>query len=614
MTTARRATPCTSLFALGLLTGACKDDAPPPTAAPRVETGRVEAKAADAPADAGKSAAVPLAQSTAAAPGKAKSAGQLGFDLEALSNLYAIEGTPLAATWGAAGTGEPSSMRDDDLGTAWRCPIPAAATPSASPHCVAGLSFAEPATVHSVRLFAAAGPKWNDYRAHPRPKRVRLHTDAGWFDVGLDDGSAHHYINLAAPVTTRTLAVEVLELYAGKKKPELWFAELEAFGSAGPPRPPLQLDPSRVVISFETEAWKAEGTNNTIRIAFAEELAADSGARRRLMRATAIHGDADDRFLVVERRFGTDCTTDRGSYLLLDRDTRVPFPLGDKGEVPASVTLRADGLGVMFVRDAEPEHARALVYEGDQLVRHQPKTKAGETAKQLAARLGFVGAPVGRGGVEPGVATGTCVAGTTDEALVGRIGTALDVLNLHGAQASICPLADGSKAVVGTDGAACGPRWYAAVVAPSGEIIAQNLAGEGDGDGAHFMAVAELGVVLEGTRAGGATSDLWLLDAKGISMLVKGGALAVRDPKACRPCAPATPVLDETTTGGDDDGAGDGGPPADAAPADAPSDTPPADAPPSDAPPADAPPPSDPPAKAEPGDAPALPGVNDEPE
>lgn len=596
----------TSLLALVLLAGACKDDVPPPTAAPRVETGRVEAKAADVPVDAATPAAIPLAQSTAAAPGKAKSAGQLGFDLAALSNLYAVDGTPLAASWGAAGTGDPAAMRDDDLGTAWRCPTPAAST-DVSTHCVAGLSFAGPVTLHSVRLFAAAGPKWNDYRAHPRPKRVRLHTDAGWFDVALEDGSAHHYINLATPVTTRTLAIEVLELHAGKKKPELWFAELEAFGSAGPTRPPLQLDPSRVVISFETEAWKTEGSGNAIRIAFAEELAAETGARRRLMRATAIHGDADDRFLVVERRFGTDCTTDRGSYLLLDRATRVLFPLGDKAEVPAAVTLRADGLGAMFVRDAEPEHARALVYEGEQLVRHQPKTKAGETAEQLAARLAFVGAAATRGGVEPGAAMGTCVAGTTDEALVGRIGTALDVLNLHGAQASICPLPDGSKAVVGTDGAACGPRWYAAVVAPSGEIIAQNLAGEGDGDGAHFMPMADLGVVLEGTRAGGATSDLWRLDAKGITMIVKGGALAVRDPKMCRPCAPATPVVDETTTGGDD-GAGDGGPPADAPPADPPATPEPADAPSDDAPPAD------PPAKPEPGHAPALPGVDDEPE
>jgi hypothetical protein len=147
------------------------------------------------------------------------------------------------------------------------------------------------------------------------------------------------------------------------------------------------------------------------------------------------------------------------------------------------------------------------------------------------------------------------------------------------------------------------------VVAPSGEIIAQNLAGEGDGDGAHFMPLADGGVVLEGTRAGGATSDLWQLDAKGITMIVKGGALAVRDPKMCRPCAPATPVLDETTTGGDEGGDGDVEPPTDA-----PSDAPPSDAPPTDAPPSDAPPTDAPPAKPEPDDAPALPGVDDEPE
>ncbi len=69
--------------------------------------------------------------------------------------------------------------------------------------------------------------------------------------------------------------------------------------------------------------------------------------------------------------------------------------------------------------------------------------------------------------------------------------------------------------------------------------------------------------MLEGTRAGGATSDLYALDAAGIHVVVKGGALAVREPLARRPCAVAVPEIPATgelplgDEGGADDAAGD---------------------------------------------------------
>jgi hypothetical protein len=559
------------LLALAITT-ACKDDAKL-EAAPRVEAVRTPAQADAAPTTTPATIAAPLVQSTAAATGKAKSEGQLGFDLAKLSELYALEGTPLAGTWGAEGTGELAAVRDDDLLTAWECPH------TALRHCVAGLSFAEPVTLSSLRLFAAAGPKYNDYRAHPRPKNIRVHTDAGWYDVKLGDGSTQNYINLTPAPTTKTVAIEVMDVHAGKKKPTIWFADLEAYGTSGPKRPALALDPSRVVISFETEAWKPEGTNNTIRIAFADELRTGEAKPRRFMRATAIHGQADDRFLVIERRFGTDCVAHRGSYLLLDRETRVLFPLGDKGAVPASVTLRSDGLGAMFVRAEDPDRGKALVYEDDEVKRHSPKAKAGETTKQLAARLAFVDAAVTRGGSQPGAAPAGCVAGMSDTALVDRVGTAIGLTGLRASEASICTIEGGSRVVVGTDGAACKPRWFAAVLGPAGEVVASNVAPEGDADGAHFAAMPGIGVILEGTRAAGATSDLYALDAAGIRMIVKGGALAVREPLACRPCATAVPEVPALPATGElplpaDGGAidGDDDAPASADDGDAPAD------------------------------------------
>lgn len=534
----------------------------------------------DGPAD---KPVAPLQRASAAAPGKAKGASQLGFDLALLSSLYALDGHAIAASWGAAGEGEPQAARDDDLGTAWRC-VPVEGQP-----CAMGLSFAQPVSLRAVRLFAAAGPRWNDYRAHPRPKHVRVHTDAGWFDAKLDDGAAHHYVVLDASVKTTTVAIEVTDVYASKKPAALWFAELEAFGDDGPIRPPLAFDPARTVVSFETEAWKSDAGSHGIRVAFLEELGPD-GALHRRTRGTAVHGRAGDRFAVIERRFGTDCVHGRGAYLLLDRTTRVMFPLGDKADVPATVTLRKDGLGALFVREGAPEHTRALVYENDAIVRHVPRTKKGETDAQFAARLGFTGVAEHRGAAKPGEAIAGCVSGVKEEALVQQVATALGLENLRAADASVCAIGTSERAVVGTDGAACGARWYAAVVGAGNEIVAQNLAGDGDGDGAEFTVIAGVGVVLEGSRGAGLSSDLWLLDPSGIEMLVKGGALAVREPKACRPCQPATPVEPGDTdtdgavpTGSDgapatDDGApaSDGGAPPDDDAAPGGSDGPPA--------------------------------------
>lgn len=524
-------------------------DAEAPGAAPK--PGNDPAGKPDAPA---AKPVAPLQRASAAASGKAKGAGQLGFDLALLSTLYALEGHAIAASWSAAGEGDPAATRDDDLATAWQC-VPVEGQP-----CAMGLSFDPPVSLRAVRLFAAAGPRWNDYRAHPRPKHVRVHTDAGWFDAKLDDGAAHHYIVLDASVKTTTLAVEVTDVYASKKPASLWFAELEAFGDDGPIRPPLQLDPARTVVSFETEAWKSEAASHGIRVAFLEEITA-SGALRRLTRGTAVHGRANDRFAVIERRFGTDCVHGRGAYLLLDRTTRVMFPLGDKADVPATVTLRKDGLGALFVREGAPEHTRALVYENEALVRHVPRLKKGETDAQFAARLGFTGVAEHRGAAKPGEAIAGCVSGVKEEALVQQVATALGLENLRAADASVCSIGASERAVVGTDGAACGARWYAAVIGPGNEIVAQNLAGDGDGDGAEYTVVDGVGVVLEGSRGGGLTSDLWLLDPSGIKMLVKGGALAVREPKACRPCQPAVPVETETATGDDGAPAADDGAP-----------------------------------------------------
>jgi len=430
-----------------------------------------------------------------------------------------------------------------------------------------------------------------------------VHTDAGWIDVALEDGAAHRYVLFDKAVETTTLAVEVLEVHAGKKGSTLWIGELEAVGDRGPSRPPLALDPARTVVSFETDPWKGEGQSHTIRLAFLEEVG-DDGKLRRIMRGTAIHGRASDRFLLVERMFNASCTATKGSYALLDRNTRMLLPLGEMAGVPAEVALRPDGAGVMFTSMIDPMSARAVVLEGEALERMRPSKKKAETPEQFAARLAFTEPPVRRGGHVPGAAPAGCKSGTSDNALVQRVATALALDDAPAADASICELDAQHRAIVGTS-SGCGARWYAAVIGPAGEVVGEMHAKADDGRGGWFLATPEVGVIFEATKDGGRTSDLLRLSSGGVQVLVPGGALAVRRPKACDTCegdfgatAEAIPPETGATTGvepvADDRGSPDGETPearsSDAVPADpTPTDDEPADEPPADEPATDEP-------------------------
>lgn len=508
---------------------ACSNDAPP---APRVESvpskdgkgglGKPEGGAAS-----GTPTTAELTRAGAAATTAVKSVQHVAFEIAV--GLHAIEGTVGTPTWGAAGRGDATTVRDTDLGTAWTCEHGGAAP------CAIGLAFAAPASIRVLQLYAAAGPKWTEYRAYARPKNVRIHTDAGWFDVKLEDGASHKHVVFAKSVETKTITVEVIDVHAGKKGPTLWIAELEAVGDQGPERPPLELDPARTVVSFETDAWKAEGESHTIRLAFLEEVAPE-GKLRRVMRGTALHGRASDRFLLVERLFKTSCTTTDGSYALLDRNTRMLLPLGAMTGVPANVALRGDGLGVMFTSMIDPLGARAAVLEGGKIERLRPSKKTGETPQQFAARLAFADPPVRRGGHEPGAAPAGCKSGTSDTALVQRVATALALTDAPPADASICELEASHRAIVGTS-SGCGARWYAAVIGPGGEIVAEQHAKTEDGRGGWFTTATDVGVLFEATRDGGRTSNLLRLAPDGVHVLVEGGALAVRRPKVCDPCA-----------------------------------------------------------------------------
>ncbi len=519
-----------SLLLIALASSACKSDPPLP----------VEAQASDVPSSEGP-AAPPLRaderdpaptrpppidppRASAAASVKAKAADHLGFALDQLAGWYALEGQAVVPSWAATSDARPELARDDDLRTSWTC------TPAPERPCALGLSFGEPATVRAIRIYGASGPDWNTYRAHPRVHGVRVHTDAGWVTASFDDGASHGYVVLAAPVETRSIALEILGTHEGKKSQTIHLAELEAYGTSGPARPPLNLDPEAAIVTFETEAWKNKGSSHTIRLAFLEVVRPD-GTPQRLLRGTALLGRKGDRFLMIEKLHGSTCDAHQGSYVLLDQRTRMLYPLAAMGGVPGEV-LRHDvgeGFAVRAAGDASRPFRAVLLDEGAVVAKWPPKHP--QRAEEARVDWGFT-APRGlsRGGARLGSPPEGCAPAEVD---------AFPNLFEDGqlpqpVQVVACRLDDAHQAVLAAD-ASCGTAWLVAVVDGTGTVV-HRVESKEDGRGLRLARIEGVGVLVEATRAAGASSDLLSVAADGITVFEKGAALALRPPSTCDTC------------------------------------------------------------------------------
>lgn len=478
--------------------------------------------------------AVPLVKANAALPGKAKVDGNLGFRVEDVAGLHAIEGTAVAADWGAPGSAEPSRTRDDDLLTAWTC------TPTPEATCAVGLSLDAESEVTALRLFATAGPDWRDHRAHPRPKKIRVHTDSGFVDAQISDGAAHEYVIFAQPVKTRTVTLEILEVHKGSKDAEVHVAELEAFGKTGPARPPMKLDPATVFVSYETEAWAKKGESHTIRLAFLDTLQPD-GTRRRLMRGTAVFGRADDRWILVEKLHGAGCDSVKGGYIVLDLDTRVPIPVGELGGAGGAVRRHDEGRGFLVDSPSEgPAGMRGLVFAAEddapKKLRFSTKGKLDEAGQRAA--WGFTGAPLSRGGHTPADPPPGCKPGREASAKLDAIVDRERTPEIDPAAWLVCELDDGGTALVGR-GDVCGSSFSLYHQAGDGTVTAAHAPDEHAARGLWLAKMPGVGLVVETTEKDGARGRLWQIDATGVHERFAGASLAVRPPAGCGDCARA---------------------------------------------------------------------------
>jgi len=117
---------------------------------------------------------------------------------------------------------------------------------------------------------------------------------------------------------------------------------------------------------------------------------------------------------------------------------------------------------------------------------------------------------------------------------VQRIGTAIGITGLRASEATICTI-EGGRAIIGTDGAACRPRWYAAVLGAAGEIVASNVAPEGDADGAP-----------DGFRQTMRAQSVRVFVAAHLTMRDNRGTSRGRAPDRCSPALQAPSAAIET--------------------------------------------------------------------
>ncbi len=518
--------------------GSASKDSPSADGAEQLPDGEPGVPASDIEADDPRALALAIPQAKSPLATKAKGAKQLPSSLAKIQHLYALAATAKRPEWGAAGEGEPKLSRDDDLDTAWVCKH-GEATP-----CVLGFALPEPAKVEIIRIYGASGPRFRDYNGHPRLGKVRIHTDAGFVEVTLPDGANHAYVLFDKPVETQTLAIELLDVHAGKTDSQAYFADVEIFGTDGTPRAPIVLDPSQAWVSWETTAWDdGKSGKHTIRQTFIEFLRSEGLApgdpakppgSRRFMRATGVYGKAGDDYLLFERMFGTDCSENEGSYLLFDRRNRMFYPLVDLGGAGAPIYRHREGRGFAAGWiDGERFTVKGIVEDAGVLEWKRPPKQPPADPMALLHEWGFETTPIARGGT---LAAPPAGCSKPDSAGLDRM-----------ARAAKLPMggefdpATWLSCSVGTDtlfvNASCDAPAQAYAISSTDALIGKFTNKKADSRG---FRLRRTGVgdslLLELSTERGASSVLYWVDAGTFAQLEKAGGLLVRPPSSCASC------------------------------------------------------------------------------
>jgi hypothetical protein len=324
-------------------------------------------------------------------PGKLRTPYTLKAGKKASLKLYALEGEAVTPAW-ASGS-DPAAVRDDDLRTSWSCPHAGASSP-----CAISIVLPEEAEVHVIRLFPGAGTSHEEFRAHARPKLIRVHTDMGWAEARIKRGWDHRHVLLPAGVVTRTVTLEIAKVRPGRSDSAVHVAEIEIFGVTGQARGPLEIEPRAAAVRLDGAAWSA-GDRETTWIASPGfiELVDGKGGRRRLLRGTGLHGEPGDRFFLVENLTAVDCAPGdppavSGSFTLVDARTRIFWDVGDLGGMLGTVYRHPEGTGFATASLDGTQGAAAVIVEGHMFRMPSDREGAFTSAADLAA-WGFTESP-----------------------------------------------------------------------------------------------------------------------------------------------------------------------------------------------------------------------------
>ncbi len=202
-----------------------------------------------------------------AAPKMRKS---LSTDAPGLDTMRALSVQWRAPTW-ADDAGSLDAVDDDDNRTVWSC---GAAT------CGVGTPLDEGTRLHAVRWVGS----------DTALDTVRVHTDAGFADVGPLPARRSRWLVFDPPVATTKLVFEASALSVG---------DVEVFGSGGLPKAPSTFDPTQAAVAPE-DPW-AELAQWRLRA----EVCLEHGSTCEI-RGTAALGTPTGRLALIEAIHRTD--------------------------------------------------------------------------------------------------------------------------------------------------------------------------------------------------------------------------------------------------------------------------------------------------------------------
>ncbi len=463
----------------------------------------------------------------------------MGFRVDQLASVFALAGALEVPEWSAPSEGSTRFLRDDDLDTAWTC------VPDEETRCAIGMHFPSVAVVHSVRLFGAA----LEFDTYPRIKRVRVHTEQGFTDALLTDHNAPVFVEFAQPVTTRTLVVEVLEVFPGEGNvPKIHISELEAFGVSGVAREPLDIDPRTTIAVPAGTVWRSSGRASFDRNEMFLYRVDPDGTMHRFIGGTALRGHRGDRLMLIERLGGqSDCDAPRGTFFLLDTKTRVTAPLGDLDGV-GGVTFRAsDGQGIAIGYAGKLDtKLNGIFFDDDEYRRRQTPFRADLRTEDYFEEWGLDPGVVRR---EPPPLNETiegCTVGT--DALLAQLEAAKEAAPKRtkrkrrrrddepprASSWQVCALAGGARAFL-TDNGPCGASWEVTVLDGDDAVVASE---EGSSERS-FLRVAHLGTpgdapLLVQIGDGTDTTSIVRIAPDGIEEVSPTGSFAIQPPSVCR--------------------------------------------------------------------------------